>query len=111
MPNKLDCDSVKLAVRISWKANEQTYIIYIYIHIYIYYIYYIYTYIYIYIYICISFSKILSRLDSSNISLWFEHFNFDCILWIGITLAILSPEGKTLVEKEIKQNKRLNRLD
>ena len=49
MPNKLDCDSVKLAVRISWKANEQTYIIYIYI--YIYYIYYIYTYTYIYIYI------------------------------------------------------------
>ena len=100
MPNKLDCDSAKLAVRISWKANEQTYIIYIYIYIYIYYIYYIYTYIYMYI--CISFSKILSRLDSSNIGLWFEHFNFDSILWIGITLAILSPEGKTLVEKEIK---------
>ena len=45
MPNKLDCDSAKLAVRISWKANEQTYIIYIYIYI-------IYI-IYIHIYICI----------------------------------------------------------
>ena len=50
MPNKPDCDSAKLAVRISWKANEQTYIIYIYIYIYIYYIYYIYTDIYICIY-------------------------------------------------------------
>ena len=51
MPNKLDCDSAKLAVRISWKANEQTYIIYIYIYIYIYIIYIIYIHIYIYIYV------------------------------------------------------------
>ena len=45
-------------------------------------------------YIYFSFPKILSRFDSSDVCLWFEHFNFDSFLWTGITLPILIPERK-----------------
>ena len=49
----------------------------------------------------INFSKIFSKLDKSEIGWWFEKSSLESYLCTGITLEVLSIEGKTPEEKVI----------
>ena len=55
----------------------------------------------LYIILCFNFSKIFSALDKSETGRQFEKSSLESFLYTGITLPVLSIEGKTPEENEI----------